>query len=71
LNLWLLTLCWSHVKIMLKTKKCLSNWTLDWYVSYECQCPMSDTGHAIDEACPGFIFAIQWNWCNCNSDHDV
>jgi len=25
---------------MLKTKKYLSNWTLNWYVSYECWCPI-------------------------------
>jgi len=33
-SLWLLIVCWSHFKIMLKTKKI--SFKLDTYVSHEC-----------------------------------
>jgi len=30
IELWLLILCWCHVKY----KKCFSNWTLEWYMCH-------------------------------------
>ena len=63
LNVWLLTLCWSHAKIISKTKKCLSIWTLNWYEYRTCVSVryMSDTEHLIDEVCPGFIVRCSWS----------